>query len=435
MATVSLGRMRGAEGFARVVAVKRLHSQFATDPEFVTMLADEARVASRVRHPNVVPVLDVVKTDAGLFLVMEYVHGESLAAIRRKIGDQEKPAPMSVAAAIVSGVLQGLHAAHEAADETGRPLNIVHRDVSPQNILVGADGVARVVDFGIAKSVANAQSTGGGVVKGKVAYMAPEQLSGTVDRRCDVYAAAVVLWELLSGRRLYTGEHASVVAQVLAGRPPRLCDVAPHVPEELEDIVMCGLDPSPDNRFATAREMDQALQRATPPANASIVADWLQALMGDELQMRALLVADFELTSVGAHGAATAPRSEGTVTNVTAATSTGTRAPSYTPRSLFVIGLAALAVAGIAVAYDRTSRVALPDPAVAAVASPSGVEAPSHGATSHDMEQAIDPLPSASTAAVTVPSAAAPHARRKAKCDPPYHVDAMGKRHFLLECL
>ncbi|MCA9588320.1 MAG: serine/threonine protein kinase, partial [Myxococcales bacterium] len=223
MATVHLGRLLGPVGFSRTVAIKRLHAQFAADPEFVSMFLDEARVAARIRHPNVVPTLDVVTTDGELFLVMEYVPGESLAKLTRAVRERGERIPLPVMSAIMVGTLLGLHAAHEATDERGEPLHIVHRDVSPQNVLVGTDGVAKILDFGVAKAAGRIQTTREGQIKGKLAYMPPEQLrGGDVTRKCDVYAAGVMLWELLTGQRLFSGDNeGAVVARVLEGRIER----------------------------------------------------------------------------------------------------------------------------------------------------------------------------------------------------------------------
>src|SRR5262245_13846810 len=222
MATVHLGRAMGDAGFARVVAIKRLHPHFAKDPEFRAMLLDEARLLARVRHPNVVSTLDVVASDDDLFLVLEYVEGESLGRLLRAAAARGDRAPPSVIASIVIDLLHGLHAAHEATDERGVALGIVHRDVSRQNVMVGADGVARMVDFGVAKAAGRAQVTREGQVKGKLGYMAPEQLRGAeLDRRADVYATSVVLWESLVGERLPEGEKKAP-SGVVPGLPPAL---------------------------------------------------------------------------------------------------------------------------------------------------------------------------------------------------------------------
>src|SRR5678816_238661 len=165
MATVHGGRLLGPSGFSRTVAIKRLHPQYAKDPEFVAMFLDEARMAARIRHPNVVPTLDVVARDGELFIVMEFVHGEALSALLRASAARRQAIPSDVVATLACGVLHGLHAAHEATGDRGEPLGVVHRDVSPHNVLVGADGVARVVDFGVAKAAGRAATTRDGQLK------------------------------------------------------------------------------------------------------------------------------------------------------------------------------------------------------------------------------------------------------------------------------
>ena len=202
MASVHFGRLLGAVGFSRTVAIKRLHPHLAEDPEFLATMIDEARMAARIHHPNVVPTLDVVSADGELLVVMEYVRGESLSRLLRAEVGSGRRVPLPIASAIVIGALHGLHAAHEATSDRGTPLGIVHRDVSPQNLLVGIDGLARVIDFGVAKAAGRLQTTRDGVLKGKMAYMAPEQLAGReAPRAADVYGMGVVLWETLAGTR------------------------------------------------------------------------------------------------------------------------------------------------------------------------------------------------------------------------------------------
>jgi serine/threonine-protein kinase len=296
MATVHFGRLQGAAGFARSVAIKRLHPQYAKDPDFVAMFLDEARLAARISHPNVVPTLDVVAQEDELFLVMEYVRGVSLSRLARASKHRGERIPLRIVTSIVSGMLNGLHAAHEAKDETGEPLHIVHRDVSPQNVLVGTDGIARVLDFGVAKAVGRVQGTREGQLKGKLPYMAPEQITtGVVSRKTDIYAASVVLWEVLVGRRLFYGDNeANIMSLVLAGEVPPPSDLVPDLPQDFDRIVLRGTDRDPEERFATAREMASDVEAAVGLAPASEVGEWVEALAPDELRQRARLIEDVE---------------------------------------------------------------------------------------------------------------------------------------------
>ena len=302
MATVHIGRLNGPVGFSRTVAIKRLHPHLAKDPEFVTMFLDEARLAARVRHPNVVPTIDVVTAEGQLFVVMEYVQGESLAKLARATAGGRIPA--AIGCAIVTNALYGLHAAHEATNEQGEALGLVHRDVSPQNILVGLDGVARVLDFGVAKAVGRVQTTRDGQLKGKLAYMAPEQVRAQpVTRRTDLYAAAIVLWEVLVGERLFTGDdEASVLASVLSGDVPKPSARVSALPPALDAVVLRGLSRNVDDRYATAREMARAIEKAIPVARTSEVADWVESIAGSALMERARQIAVIESDSASGNG-------------------------------------------------------------------------------------------------------------------------------------
>ena len=294
MATVHLGRLMGPEGFSRTVAIKQLHPQYARDPEFIKMFLDEARLAARVRHPNVVSPLDVVVDPPELFIVMDYVHGEPLSRLMRRAAG--RPAPAAVAAAIVGQVLLGLHAAHEAVGESGEPLGIVHRDVSPQNILVSVEGVARVVDFGIAKATNRTHRSESGKLKGKLGYMAPEQIRFEhIDRRADIFAAGVVLWEMLTGQRLFEAENpAAAVDKVLHGPIARPSELLPGLDHRLDELVLCALSRDPAGRFENARAMAVALESVVPPSSMLAVAEWLDSLAGGELRRRADQIADIE---------------------------------------------------------------------------------------------------------------------------------------------
>jgi serine/threonine-protein kinase len=300
MAVVHFGRLLGPVGFSRPVAIKRLHPQLAREPNVRAMFIDEARLASRIRHPNVVPTLDVVDHEGDLLLVMEYVHGECLQQLLRALRKSSERVPLRITLAIMSAVLHGLHAAHEATTETGQPLHVVHRDVSPQNIMIGVDGVARVLDFGIARATVRLEHTREGIVKGKLAYMAPEQLGGSVvDRRADVYASTVVLWEMLTGKRLFVREDggAVLVEKLLRGTIEPPSAFAPGTPRLLDAIVLHGLARMPDQRFATAREMALALERLGELAPASEVGAWVEALAAPTLTERAVRLKQLEMAS------------------------------------------------------------------------------------------------------------------------------------------
>jgi serine/threonine-protein kinase len=299
MATVHYGRLLGPVGFSRTVAIKRLHAQFAKDPEFAAMFLDEARLAARIRHPNVVPTLDVVALDGELFLVMDYVQGESLGRLIRASAAKKEYIPVDIISSIVCGVLHGLHAAHEATNEGGDPLGIVHRDVSPQNVLVGADGVPRVLDFGVAKAAGRMQTTREGQLKGKLAYMSPEQLrAGTVDRRTDVYAAGVVLWETICLRHLFTGEsEGAVVTKVLEEKIVPPSTAVAGLPSAIDGIVLKALNRDAAQRYESARAMALALEAAVPIASPTRINEWLQGLVGELLAERAKSVALVERDS------------------------------------------------------------------------------------------------------------------------------------------
>ncbi len=299
MATVHFGRLLGVVGFSKTVAIKRLHPQLAKDPEFVSMFLDEARLAARIRHPNVVSTLDVVALHGELFLVMEYVQGESLRQLVRGEAHESGHMPASIVGTIMTGTLHGLHAAHEARSERGEPLGIVHRDVSPQNILVGIDGVPRVLDFGVAKAAGRAQTTREGQLKGKLAYMSPEQLMGRgVTRSTDIFAASIVLWEALTGQRLFGGEsEGEVVKRVLDAHADPPSTIVPSLPKELDAIVLRGLARDPAQRFATAREMARALEKALPLATTSDVGEFVEKTAGPALAQRAQRIAKIESSS------------------------------------------------------------------------------------------------------------------------------------------
>ncbi|MGH7281095.1 MAG: serine/threonine-protein kinase, partial [Polyangiaceae bacterium] len=291
MATVHLGRLAGAAGFARIVAIKALRPQYAEDPEFVSMFIDEARLAARIHHPNVVPTLDVVSSKNELFTVMDYVHGETLSRLVR--ASRGALVPLPIVAAVLRDVLSGLHAAHESTNEHGEPLGVVHRDVSPQNVIVGADGISRVLDFGVAKASGRIQTTREGQLKGKIAYMAPEQYHGEASRLTDVFAASVVLWETIVGEKLFTGNEGEIVAKILQRPIPKPSEKR-EISAELEAVVMRGLSREPGARWTSALAMADALVDACAPATSAEVGAWVESLAAETLRDRQMLIREME---------------------------------------------------------------------------------------------------------------------------------------------
>jgi serine/threonine protein kinase len=481
MATVHLGRLMGPIGFARTVAVKRLFPAYARDPEFKKAFIDEARLAARVHHTNVVQTLDVVEQEDEALLVMEYVHGESFAGALRASASPERCPSVAIIAAILSGVLRGLHAAHEATDERGEPLGVVHRDVSPQNILVGSDGVARVLDFGVAKATGQLHTTREGQLKGKLAYMAPEQLSGEVSRQRDVYSASVVLWEALTGRRLFHAQdERELVSKILFANPAAPGQTISGIPPELDAVVLKGIAREVSERFQTAREMAVALEQAIPIATPAQVADWLESSVGPALAEGRERVREIESSSWS--GADAFPL-ESHATNV----SGDGRPISADERSIpsiartartpdgrvgatrLWVGAVLLFLAGAtsALLFARTqSRSGAPPPATStstetvaaapSVPAPSSTpvtsqetaKAPSSPSTpsqTREPEPGTNRRPSrrsplAASPPVTTPSAsastAAPSAGPDKKtCDPPYRLGSRGEKVWIPECL
>ena len=299
MATVHIGRLLGPVGFARTVAIKRLHPQFAKDPEFVSMFLDEARLAARVKHPNVVATIDVVAADGELFLIMDYIRGESLSKLLRTVRKQGERMPPRIAASICCGFLHGLHAAHEAKNERGVRIDLVHRDVSPQNVLVGADGIARVLDFGIAKAAGRVQVTREGQIKGKLAYMPPEQLSGReLTRAVDIYAAAVVMWETLTGERLFKGETESeTLAKILRDEVLPPSAIVPNLSKAFDAPLLRALSRDPEARHASARALAFEIEKCVGIASGSEVGEWVETLVGSILSAREDQIAEIESNS------------------------------------------------------------------------------------------------------------------------------------------
>jgi eukaryotic-like serine/threonine-protein kinase len=427
MASVHLGRLIGPAGFARTVAIKRLHPQLAKDPEFSLMLLDEARLAARIRHPNVVSTLDVIAEGDELLLVMDYVHGDALSRLWKTARRAGRRIPPNVASSIVIDLLLGLHAAHEACDDEGRALGIVHRDVSPQNVLVGSDGVARVVDFGVAKASSRLQTTHDGQLKGKLAYMAPEQLlKQGVDRRSDVYAAGVVLWELLTGERLFESDDpAAVIALVLRGgvEPPSgLASLPPGV----DEIVLRALAARPEQRFATAREMARALERALPPLRSPAVGEWVEHTLGGELDARSELIAAVERDETSDSAVAATPAGERTDLSATRPLSAARQRSPFALGAVLALVVGAALAAGLVLGLGANRPGARLEQRTLAAASPGLRRAPAPAAAASALPPAPRPTGSRTRSESFV--------KKPAGCNPPFTLGKDGVKRYKPEC-
>ena len=262
MGSVYLALMRGPVAFSRLVAIKCLHTRWVDDPKYIARFTTEVRLTTRIRHPNVVEALDVVEEGGELFLVMEYVDGVTLAALLADLGRLERPLPVELATGLMAAVLRGLHAAHETTDEHGARLDIVHRDVSPQNIMVSRSGHVQVLDFGAAKAIEHSQHTAAGVLVGKLAYMAPEQVHGERSSPCtDIFAAGIVVWEALAGKRLFYDPSLarSELRQARVRKPiARPSQLRADVPRALDVVVKKARDRNPRRRYQNALELAEA---------------------------------------------------------------------------------------------------------------------------------------------------------------------------------
>lgn len=392
MASVHLALLASTGGFTKLFAVKAMHPHLARDADFRAMFLDEARMVSRIRHSNVVSTLDILADGTETMLVMDYVHGPSLSCVLKRMRATNAKVPLPIAAKLACDLLEGLHAAHEARSETGSPLDIVHRDVSPQNLLVGADGSARVMDFGIATAADRTYATRTGEVKGKAWYMPPEQARGErVDRRADVYAAGAVLFELLTNRMPFEGKHDEVLFKLFLEAPPPPSSLDPEISFELDAIVLRALSKHPNERFATAREMSQSLRDVTKLAPAEEVAGWLAAEMREFFEERDALVNGIVSAKSSARPAvvAEAPTLD---------------APAPWPRAWVAAALALVVVtSGVLLARARVTEPRRPavvriETAAAPASSESAAPPP---ATS--VAPAPEPAPSAS--AITIPHA------------------------------
>lgn len=414
MATVYLARQLGAAGFQRLMVIKRVHKHLLNDDDFRTMFIDEAHVASLIRHPNVVSVTDVVESEGELFLAMDYVESTAFSTLIRSAAHRQERLSPQVAARIMADVLLGLHAAHEASDMQGRPLDVVHRDVSPQNILVARDGISRLIDFGVAKAAHRLTQTKSGGIKGKLSYISPEAAQGIpLDRRADVFSAGIVLHEALTGKRLFLGDNElDTLRRVVEREAPAPSSFSPFVSPELDAVVKRALERDRDQRFPTAAAFVEALDAAVPLASAREVTAALEDYCGARLadrrtQLRAILdgQADPSLGQTRPSGElgsvktriGSEPRSEGTEGKIAATRDSPARSPHRGIERASLVGAmlgGALVVGLLALAVTRLRPVSS--------ATPS---APSREAAAAEAREPKTPAPSASVTGGAVPVA------------------------------
>jgi serine/threonine-protein kinase len=296
MAVVWAARMKGTRGFQKTVAVKCMLPALSDDPQFEEMFLAEAGLASRIKHPHVCEILDLGEQDGLLYIVMEWVDGEGLGTLQ-KASRPQGGIPLSIAARIGLHAAAGLHAAHELKDDHGALVGLVHRDVSPQNILVTYDGVVKIVDFGVAKAASEIESgqTKPGQVKGKIPFMSPEQAMGKdVDRRTDIFALGIVVYQLAAGRHPFRGDNdMATLHNIVDPKPvPRLADVVPGCPAALSDAVAKALEKDPDARFATMLDFARALEKALAQLEEEDLGTFVRKILGERGEKRRAALKD-----------------------------------------------------------------------------------------------------------------------------------------------
>jgi serine/threonine-protein kinase len=427
MATVFLANLSGVGGFRRFVAIKRLHPHLAREQEFVEMFLDEARLAAGIHHPHVVPILEVGASERGYYLVMEYIEGDTLARLLARAATSGNRLPASIGTRIIVEMLSGLHAAHELRDEQGNPTELVHRDVSPQNILVGIDGTTRITDFGVARAASRLSATRAGQLKGKIAYMAPEQAMGdpAVDRRADVFSSGIVLWEVLAARRLFKAENeAATLSRVISEPIPDIREVNPRVDPDVAAVVMTALQRDRDARYPTcqdfADDLEAAAQAAGALATSREVAAYVTGVIGQEIAQQREAVRGWLARSEPsqahpdvndpAHSSVPPSRSSAPMMGVSGeksgmvATQQLTEPPPFAPRSRTPVIIAIAAVVGFAV----VGLLALAFGGAHRGEAPAGDRAPTSGATSQTTtlagtSAAAEPSSTAATVEVRPP--------------------------------
>jgi serine/threonine-protein kinase len=417
--------------FARLFAQKRLRPHLVDDEAVRRMFLDEGRIAGLVRHPNVVSVLDVGEDDAGPYLVMDFVEGVSLAELVARVAARGERVPIAVALRVALQVAEGLHAVHELRGADGELLQLVHRDVSPQNVLLGFDGIARVTDFGIAKALGRATRTTTGVLKGKMGYLAPERLRfEEPDRRADLFSFGVVLFELLAGRRLYdSSDDVDGPRRILHEPPPDLADERDDAPPELVELLfeLLAKDPCarPADAGLVAARLEQMLASAVALDGPSDVGPYVARLFAPEwAALRERL-------------SQALPRAAGEEVRARRAR----RRPNWLVPGALAAGSALVAVLAIGAAPHSRGGEArpaapsppqMPPPAAEAAMLPGTLPDPApeglRPSAVHRPRRRVRAAPA--TRAAARAQAAAPEG-----CDPPYTLNAAGERQFKLRCL
>lgn len=414
MGEVLIGRKIGPSGFGRLVAIKRLHPHLASDPAARAMFLAEGRLAAHIRHGKVVATLDIAEPDDGsLLLVMDFVEGVSLASLLGTLRANGIELPRSIASALVIDLLEGLHAAHETRGDDGQSLGLIHRDVSPQNLLIGRDGIARVIDFGIARAATIVPNdTRTGEIKGKLAYMPPEQARGEeLTRASDIYAAGAVLWECLTLRRFRGGDDDAKIAQILVPDIDPPSRFARGLAPEVDDVVLEALADDPKRRFPTALAMADALAKVLPPAPAREVAAFIA-----------------EHVAAATLPALSTPRLEETNSNATV-TAVTVALPARPKRPFIAMAIGVAAVGAIAILAPRLIPVHTAPPA----APPPPVESAAEPVTT--TTATAEPEPSATPSATPRRRKTAPATKPKDPCAVPYELDDQGLRHYKRECI
>ncbi len=368
MAEVLLGKMYGPEGFEQPVVLKRILPHLASEPLFRNMFVREARLAAHVRHPNVVRVFELMEEGQELFLVMEYLEGETAAELQRHVrGDQTK-LPVGLGAFIVAEAAAGLYAAHEVTDLQGRPQRLVHRDVSPQNIFVTYGGEVKVIDFGIAKAADQMVKTSFATIKGKFTYMSPEQTRGEVlDQRSDIFSLGTVLYELTTLRRLFARANPTKTVDAICREPiVPPSELVPGYPPELERVCMKALERDPERRYESAlsmrRDLLEALREFHPSAApkeelASLMTELFSHRRDDKIEMLRSSHMDMTPAPVSAESAQAGESTEGDRTTKRESPSARQATPvthdegERTRRSRLFVATVALATSGVLLAW------------------------------------------------------------------------------------